>query len=405
MGNWTGKIVSILAVLFLLIYAGYQGYRYIYTPYRTETAYEYTVSDTLQAEGLIVRDEILLDGSGTGSVSYCVQEGEKVKRGTEIIRYYDNDQQARNAAHAELIAQEIDLLTKVQDPGSYLFANNESLSGRIDELIGKMVDVTSQSSAAGIQELRSDLLENICKRQLSVDEAENSEERIAELKLQQEGYQNTLSAQENSLYAPAQGYFSRYSDGCENQFDSNMLFEMTAADIVSAIEQEYPLNDDIPGKIMTEHNWYCALVLSQEDGERFRVGRKVQVTFESESLSNIEMEVCNVTDEAATGNSIVILTRKEIVPGILSARSVTAKVHFSTYTGLRVSDSAVRLVDGQVGVYVSSGYDIRFRPIEVLYQGDGYQICREDLTVENGLKMFDQVIVKGTDLYDGKPLL
>ena len=70
-----------------------------------------------------------------------------------------------------------------------------------------------------------------------------------------------------------------------------------------------------------------------------------------------------------------------------------------------VSDSAVRLVDGQVGVYVSSGYDIRFRPIEVLYQGDGYQICREDLTVENGLKMFDQVIVKGTDLYDGKPLL
>ena len=60
MGNWTGKIVSILAVLFLLIYAGYQGYRYMYTPYRTETAYEYTVSDALQAEGLIVRDEILL---------------------------------------------------------------------------------------------------------------------------------------------------------------------------------------------------------------------------------------------------------------------------------------------------------------------------------------------------------
>jgi len=267
------------------------------------------------------------------------------------------------------------------------------------------VDVTAVNSASGIQDLRSDLLENICKRQLSVDEAENFEERILELRLQQEAYQNSLSEQENSLYAPVQGYFSRYSDGCENRYNSGVLFEMTAADIVSAIEEEYHLTEDVPGKIMTEHNWYCAFVLSQEDGERFRVGKKVQVTFESESLSNIEMEVYEVTEEPETANTIVILTSKEIVPGILSARSVTAKIYFSTYTGLRVSDSAVRLVDGQVGVYVSSGYDIRFRPIEVLYQGDGYQICREDLTIENGLKMFDQVIVKGTDLYDGKPLL
>ncbi|MBR5558629.1 MAG: hypothetical protein IKU72_00060 [Oscillospiraceae bacterium] len=404
MKNWTGRIVSVLAVLFLLIYAGYQGYRYMYTPYRTETAYEYTVSDTLQTKGLIVRDEILIEGSTEGSPSYCVNEGEKVKKGTEIIRYYDNAQQARNAAHAEQLDHEIELLTKAQDPGSYMFANSESLSGQIDELIGQMVDETALNDASGIQEIRTHLLENLCKRQLSVDEAEDFNERISHLQAQRDSFSNNVAENNGSLYAPKQGYFSRYSDGCEAQFSSKILFDMTADDLSAAIARDYLLSHNSPGKIMTEHTWYCAMVLPEEDGERFREGRKVEVNFDTEAISGVVMEVFRV-EKDDSGRTIVILSSKEIIPGILSARSVSVSVHFSTYKGLRVSDSAVRLIDGQIGVYISTGYEVRFRPIDVLYQGDGYQICREDITAENGLKMFDQVIVKGTDLYDGKPLL
>ena len=403
MGNWTGKVVSVLAVLFLLIYAGYQAYRYTYTPYRTETAYEYTVSDTFQSNGIIIRDEILVEGSGDGAVSYCVEEGEKVKQGTEIIRYYNNDRQARDAAHAEMIEQEIDLLKGVQAPGAYLFANNEALSGQIDEQIGKLVEVTATNSAVGIYNVRNSLLENICKRQLSIDQVENYNERITLLEAEKESFQNNAFESE-SLYSPARGYFSRYSDGCENVFSTKELFEMTSEELDAAINKDYPLSNNVPGKIMTDHNWYCAMVVDEQDGERFIPGRNVSVSFDSQGLDSIQMSVYSA-EKQPDGKTIVILLGKEVVPGVLSARSVSVRVHFSTHKGLRVSDSAVRLVDGQIGVYVSTGYDLRFCPIEVLYHGEGYQICRENLTNENGLKMFDQVIVKGTDLYDGKPLL
>lgn len=406
MGNWTGRLVSVLAVLLLLLYAGYQGYRYFYTPYRTETAYEYTVSDTLQAKGLIVRDEVLVEGSAAGSPSYCVEEGEKVKVGTEIIHYYSSDQQARDAAHADLLEQEIELLESVQTPGSYLFASSEALSGQIDELIGQLVDHTADNSAAGLSEIRAQLLELICKRQLSVEEVEGFDQRISQLKAEQAGYEAGLSTGNiASLTAPVQGYFSRYSDGCEGSFSSAKLAGMTADELAEATAREYVLDHSCAGKIMTSHEWYCAMVVDEEDGERFTVGRKVEVSFDSQGLANIEMQVHSVTKEEETGRAVVILSSQTVEAGILSARSVTVKVHFNTYTGLRVSDSAVRLVEGQVGVYISTGYDLRFRPIEVLYQGDGYQICRENLSDENGLKMFDKVIVKGTDLYDGKSLL
>ena len=74
MNNFVSKLVSVLAVFLLLVYAGYQVYRYVYTPYRTETAYEYTVYDSLYCEGLVVRDEVALQQQGSGSVSYYVSD-------------------------------------------------------------------------------------------------------------------------------------------------------------------------------------------------------------------------------------------------------------------------------------------------------------------------------------------
>ncbi|MBP0962838.1 MAG: hypothetical protein J6Q99_00900, partial [Oscillospiraceae bacterium] len=272
MGNWTGRIVSVLAVLFLLIYAGYQAYRYTYTPYRTETAYEYTVSDTFQTKGIIIRDEVLVEGVCNGALSYCVEEGEKVKKGTEIIRYYDNENQARDAAHAEILEQEIELLKDIQAPGASRYANNEPLSGQIDEQIGKLVDLSSVNSAVGINDIRSSLLENISKRQLSVREEDNFDHRIALLEEEKQLLQNN-SFENESLYSPARGYFSRYSDGCEGEFSSAKMFDMSADELFSAIEREYPLNHNMPGKIMTDHVWYFAMVVSDEDGERFRPGR------------------------------------------------------------------------------------------------------------------------------------
>ena len=52
------------------------------------------------------------------------------------------------------------------------------------------------------------------------------------------------------------------------------------------------------------------------------------------------------------------------------------------------------------GVYVLSGMQISFVPVEVLYYSDSYIICKKDN--EGGLKLYDRVVVKGKNLYDGK---
>ena len=95
-----------------------------------------------------------------------------------------------------------------------------------------------------------------------------------------------------------------------------------------------------------------------------------------------------------------------------------------TYTGLRVSKRAIH--DDFVtktsyddndnphneekkvqGVYVLYGSEVQFKQISVIYANDDYVICDPSPDPDklfNGetISLYDKVIVKGDDLYDGK---
>ena len=83
-----------------------------------------------------------------------------------------------------------------------------------------------------------------------------------------------------------------------------------------------------------------------------------------------------------------------------------AKIYFESYEGLRVDADALHIVDGEKGVYVKYGNLARWRKIQIVYQNEEYMLVAEDGKVgtDNELRMFDEVIVEGTDLRDGKIL-
>ena len=86
----------------------------------------------------------------------------------------------------------------------------------------------------------------------------------------------------------------------------------------------------------------------------------------------------------------------------------------NTYSGLRVSSKALRFKstgneapDGTLdsssvtGVYVVTGMTARFVPVNIVYSNEGYAIC-EASKEDGSLKLYDEIIVKGKNIYDGK---
>ena len=401
MNSFTGKITSFVLVLFLMVYAGYQAYRYLYSPYKTEVAYEFEVFDTIKIHGLVLREEQVIPAAVTGTLAYQVEDAEKVTADTVIANLYDDPEQARIYHQLEQKDREISLLEEIQDPGSRVFTNTEMLTGQIIELAGTLVDAVALGNAERAYDIREQLFIDINKKQLAVKIVDSFESRIEELNLEKAALSRSYLGKARSLYAPDQGYFSRYNDGQEDYYTLDRLSQLTAAEIINATDTQ-PVSGAL-GKLVTTHNWYYVAVVDPIEAEKFVPGLTVYATFATQNLYDIPMVVSNVREDG--GQSIVTLKSDFVSPGVLALRTATAQINFKRYKGLRVSDSAIRVVDGVTGVYVMTGYDIRFRPVEIIYNGPGYKLCRTSYTGSETLNLFDQVIVKGTDLYDRKLII
>ena len=83
-------------------------------------------------------------------------------------------------------------------------------------------------------------------------------------------------------------------------------------------------------------------------------------------------------------------------------RSGPMTVIKAEYSGLKVSRKALRVVDSVRGVYVVNGMQISFVPVNIVYSTDEYIICEKQTDNDNVLKLYDSVVVKGKNLYDGK---
>lgn len=82
------------------------------------------------------------------------------------------------------------------------------------------------------------------------------------------------------------------------------------------------------------------------------------------------------------------------------------QVDLKTYEGIRIDKAALHIVNGQRGVYVKYGNLQRFLKITTLYENDSYILVPEDgkLGSANEVRLYDEIIVQGTNLEDGKLL-
>ena len=77
---------------------------------------------------------------------------------------------------------------------------------------------------------------------------------------------------------------------------------------------------------------------------------------------------------------------------------------FDEHTGFQVPNKAIREVDGQKGVFVLNGNIVKFKKINIDYSDSEMSICNNPNNENGFVELYDNIIVEGTDLYDGKIL-
>ena len=420
---------AVVLAFLVLLYVGYQAYQATHQSIRTETAMYGEVSDVLQAQGFILRNETVIDESYSGVLSYRVADGSRVSRGGVIADIFSNEIDAASQRELDQLDKEIENLQSLSQTANFYVANPSMLGDQIYSALEGISQLVNENDFSGLNTQKGELQNALIRRQLITGEesAEDYSQRISQLQSQRDTLASQTGSATGSILAPEAGYFISTVDGLENVMDISQVESITVAQAEELLEQQ-PSSTDAVGKICQDFNWYAVCVFDEDDMVRFEGVEDVYLDIPFASTEQIPAKVLARNSDGESGKTAVVFQCSTMDADIAAVRNEAIQVTVNTYSGVLVNERAIRFADVEYtttdedgntvtqvqenvkGVYVLYGGQLEFVQVFTDQTVNGYAICRTDLTEEeqsmlvtdSTIQLYDQVVVEGTDLYDGK---
>ena len=420
-------LAGVLAAFLLLAacYVGYQALHILFPQNVYETALPATVSDNVEADGVLLFDEVYVSGSGT--LGYLAADGERVSAGTAVAEIYSDASQAVLRQQLTQLTEQIDLLQRSQNTTSLqldalLRERSAALYDMMDELDAGAYDEVSSGANAYL------LAQN--KLWVVTGEAANFTDQITALVQQSQSVQAQLGSPAQ-ITAPQTGYFVRSSSSGRLNASADDILALNAQELQGYLQSDPVLAlDGCAGKIVAGFTWRYVGVCTAKQGEKLLgqngkpLSTAVEISFPGQVENSLKATVTEVEIDQDSGLARFVLSCNSINGDVLCLNRAAARISVGERSGLRVPAAAVHYLkeDGTEaqtqgenyipGVYVKLGNIARFCRIDpvdadhpLITDGDYILVLPEGTEGSvSKVRLYDEIIVSGQNLYDGKLL-
>ncbi len=394
------KVVKWAAVIFFAVYVIAQIYSAVVVPVTTDTVFSYSTYTGFGTTGFVIRNEMVLEDNVSGVLSYQVTDGGRVSKGGVVAVTYPSSADADNRVKIEELDRKIATLQKIQTYNDLNAADIASVNRNIHEAIYGVISAT-QGGKVQKTESYDTLLENMARRQIITGEVTDFNALISSLKSQRDSLNASLNSATAEIVSPQSGHVIYSVDGYENSVSVEDL-ENLSADTLKNIKKG-TVSSSAVCKIVSDYEWYIATTMPFSESLNLKLGSKVMIKTDLQSVPELEVTVKYINKQSVQGEAVVVLALDTMNNELAQQRVLDITIVYEQHEGLKVDNRAIRFVDGQKGVYVFIASQVKFLPIEVLWQGENYSIVRQEASADKKhLRIYDEVIVKGKNLYDGK---
>lgn len=394
------KVVKWAAVIFFVVYVIVQIYSAVVVPVTTDTVFSYSTYTGFDTTGFIIRNETVLEDTVSGILSYEVSDGGRVSKGGVVAVSYPSSADADNRVKVEELDRRIATLQKIQTYNDLNAADIASVNRNIHEAIYGVISAT-QGGKVNKTESYDTLLENMARRQIITGEVTDFNALISSLKSQRDGLKASLNAATAQVVSPQSGHVIYTVDGYEDAVSVEDL-ESLNADTLKSIKKG-AVSPSAVCKIVSDYEWYIAVAIPFSEALNLRLGSKVMIKTDLQSVPELEVAVKYINKQSVQGEAVVVFAVDTMNNELAQQRQLDITIVYEEHEGLKVDNRAIRFVDGQKGVYVFIASQVKFLPVEVLWQGENYSIVKQEASADKKhLRIYDEVIVKGKNLYDGK---
>lgn len=394
------KILKVFAVILISVFAIHQIASSVYKPIKTEPASFSTVADGLDVTGLVIRNETLVRYSSGGVMHFITGDGSRAPKDGVIANIYDSESASITLSRIDSVNKKIADLEEMLSYNDLEAADLDVINNKVKQSLNKLVVSGAYGNFEKISDCTENLLSSLNRRQAALGETADFSQQLSALKTELSGLSSSLPAPKDTIKAEISGYFVSKADGYENILKCDSLDSITP-EYLKGIKPE-EVGSDVVGKLVSDYEWYIAAAVPINDSLNYKEGDELTIYTSVKSFPKLPVTVKKINISSDSSSAVVLFSCNDMNSELASVRSAPMTIVKKEYSGLKIPKSALRVVDSKRGVYVLTGMQVKFVEVNIIYSADNYMLCEKQTDDEKSLRLYDDVIVKGRNLYDGK---
>ena len=395
-------LIAVLPALFIC----YGIFSMLYSPLNIQTALEYTMSESVESIGLIVRNETMVYYNGSNVFGFTVKDGERVTSGSIIGETFYSSEQAFAAIQLRHLEEEIAFLETLQN--SYILTHTDLniVLKQTQYTTLQLLEILDSGDYSNLLSVENNLNFYYNRMQIAIGEEMDFSELLSQKKSERDALLSIAQTPVSNINAPISGYFSSSDDSNENNLNSTTINEMSATDLNEYISSlNSSSSSSYIARIQPDYRWYVYTTIPLESASSFTIGRKVSVSFLYTSIENLPAEIISIEFDDINQIAKIGLLFTDVSADTVNMPCVQPIcISLREYTGLRIDKRALHIVDDIQGVYIRYGNILLFKPITPIFEDESYYLVPLQPTAGNGVRLYDEIIIEGNDLYNGKLL-
>ncbi len=369
-----------------------------------------TEEESVTAEGYLFREQTVIQAPAEGYL-YCeADEEQRVKIGETVAYIYKNEISTSAMAELKAVEGEIAKLEGSSLKKDIYSNDTAKIEQSIAQELSRVPILGFQGRLDEIDTIKAEVNNLIEGRRIVTGEAEHKDnsEELQALKLKKAELEAKYNIERTIVHAPKAGAFTARTDGLEEMLDPKYVEEitpeylkelnkkLTKAETDTRAEKGQPI-----GKIVNNFLWSVAALIPADIAEDIDVGDCIDIRFPEIDVSTIEATVSKITSEE-NGKVVVVVESNKYVDKIYSTSKMKVELIKHHYEGYKIPSRSIRINDGKTGVYVIRNDKARFLPVEIIYNSKEWVIAAESSDKGSTIKLYDELIVSGKNLYNNK---
>lgn len=390
------KILLVLAVVFVL----FNAIRAEYSPYVKQFARTGTYINSVEAKVILVRNETIVNPGMKGVYESYITEGERVPTGGSLGAIVTGEIDEEKMNELNRLNAQIEEVTNSISEAGVLSIPDEKVETTLSLSVNNLRYAASKNDAETAVKLVKDI-RILTDRKAGVTTSSSAQEELNNLTLRRDEITRSLGGTHQRIFAPVYGQYSNKLDGLETVLTYDKVKKATVESVdayFDMLRTEQPITGVC--KVVNNYDWHIIFTLTEKEAEGLKVGKEYECSFKDLGEKRLDGMVKYISELSEDGRYAIIMEFNNYLENFTYARSTRVEICKEKYSGIYIPSSALRVVDGALGVWVQNEISLDFRSIETAFRTDDFVLAKEDaIGVGNykNIMLYDNIVLNPDD--------